>query len=253
MNDYSALAQRVSTSVTGVRGCLMLSRDGMVLGAHPEGEAETHIRSSWMRFATVGDPERSYVEFPDQVWAFVRRGGYSAFAVADAGVRPGVLVDLLEQALMVGEQDRARDRDTMRLPEAPVAPSGKPRISMHKQERAEREDTPASAPSEVTPPGPAEATVSFGSASTAPTYSRAEPASRPTEPAPPPTEPTPPLTEPAPADPRVKAGDEPSDPENQPPDHPGRKEEESEVDRILLAKEFAGLLQVPKEDDEASR
>ena len=51
----------------------------------------------------------------------------------------------------------------------------------------------------------------------------------------------------------MKAGDEPSDPENQPPDRPERKEEESEVDRILLAKEFAGLLQVPKEDDEASR
>jgi hypothetical protein len=253
MNDYSALAQRVSTSVTGVRGCLMLSRDGMVLGAHPEGEAETHIRSSWMRFATVGDPERSYVEFPDQVWAFVRRGGYSAFAVADAGVRPGVLVDLLEQALMVGEQDRARDRDTMRLPEAPVAPSGKPRISMHKQERAEREDTPAYAPPEVTSPGPAEATVSYGSASTAPRYSRAEPAPAPTEPAPAPTEPAPAPAEPAPADLGVKAGDEPSDPENQPPDHPERKEEESEVDRILLAKEFAGLLQVPKEDDEASR
>jgi hypothetical protein len=228
MNDYSALAQRVSTSVTGVRGCLMLSRDGMVLGAHPEGEAETHIRSSWMRFATVGDPERSYVEFPDQVWAFVRRGGYSAFAVADAGVRPGVLVDLLEQALMVGEQDRARDRDTMRLHEAPVAPSGKPRISMHKQERAEREDIPASAPSEVASP------------------SRAEPAPAPTEPASAPAEPDP-------ADPGVEAGDEPSDPENQPPERPERKEEESEVDRILLAKEFAGLLQVPKEDDEASR
>jgi hypothetical protein len=253
MNDYSALAQRVSTSVTGVRGCLMLSRDGMVLGAHPEGEVETHIRSSWMRFATVGDPERSYVEFPDQVWAFVRRGGYSAFAVADAGVRPGVLVDLLEQALMVGEQDRARDRDTMRLPEATVAPSGKPRISMHKQERAEREDTPASAPSEVTSPGPAEATVSYGSASTAPTYSRAEPAPPRTEPAPAPTEAVPPPAEAAPADPGVKAGDEPSDPENQPPERPERKEEESEVDRILLAKEFAGLLQVPKEDDEASR
>ena len=253
MNDYSALAQRVSTSVTGVRGCLMLSRDGMVLGAHPEGEAETHIRSSWMRFATVGDPERSYVEFPDQVWAFVRRGGYSAFAVADVGVRPGVLVDLLEQALMVGEQDRARDRDTMRLPEAPVAPSGKPRISMHKQERAEREDTPASAQSEVTSPGPAEATVSYGSASAAPTSSRAEPAPLPTEPAPTQAEPAPTHAEPAPDDPGVKAGNEPAAPESVPSDRPERKEEESEVDRILLAKEFAGLLQVPKEDDEASR
>ena len=35
----------------------------------------------------------------------------------------------------------------------------------------------------------------------------------------------------------------------------GRAEgnEETEVDRILLAKEFAGLLQVPTEDDEGSR
>ena len=88
-----------------------------------------------MRFAGVGDPERSYVEFPDQIWAFVRRGGYAAFAVADVGVRPGVLVDLLEQALMGGEQERVHDRETMRLPDAPSAPSGKPRTVLHKPER----------------------------------------------------------------------------------------------------------------------
>jgi hypothetical protein len=240
MNDYSALALRVSMSVTGVRGCLMLSRDGMVLGAHPEGEAETHLRSSWMRFAAVGDPERSYVEYPDQVWAFVRRGGYSAFAVADAGVRPGVLVDLLDQALMVGEQDRARDRETMRLPEAPAAPSGKPRISMHKQERSA---TPTPAPSEVT-----------SQAAEAPVTDEATVAAPPS-----------PEAEPAPADPGAEARNDPSDREEEHPDRSeppdGRegsdrlekKEEESEVDRILLAKEFAGLLQVPKEDDEASR
>ena len=160
MNDYSALAQRVSTSITGVRGCLMLSRDGMVLGAHPEGEAETHIRSSWMRFATVGDPERSYVEFPDQVWAFVRRGGYSAFAVADAGVRPGVLVDLLEQALMVGEQDRARDRDTMRLARGPRR-ALREASDQHAQAGTSRNGRTlaASAPSEVDLAGPADATA----------------------------------------------------------------------------------------------
>jgi hypothetical protein len=241
MNDYSALAQRVSMSITGVRGCLMLSRDGMVLGAHPEGEAETHIRASWMRFAAVGDPERSYVEYRDQVWAFVRRGGYSAFAVADAGVRPGVLVDLLEQALMVGEQDRARDRETMRLPEAPAAPSGKPRISMHKQERSA---TPAPAPSEVTSQAAAEATVSDEAGEQTPPSSEAEPAA---------------------ADPAAMAQNERPEPKEEPPsrgeeadraeksDRAEKKEEESEVDRILLAKEFAGLLQVPKEDDEASR
>jgi hypothetical protein len=241
MNDYSALAQRVSMSITGVRGCLMLSRDGMILGAHPEGEAEIHIRSSWMRFAAIGDPDRSYVEYPDQVWAFVRRGGYSAFAVADAGVRPGVLVDLLEQALMVGEQDRARDRETMRLPEAPAAPSGKPRISMHKQDRSV---TPTPVPSDVTSPAAAEATVADGTTGEAPRSTEAEP---------------------PPVDAEATGGNEPTDPKEESrdpgentdraerPDRAEKKEEESEVDRILLAKEFAGLLQVPKEDDEASR
>ena len=220
MSDYSALAQRVSLSIEGIRGCLMLSRDGMVLGAHPE-DAEAHLRTAWVRFAGVGDPERSYVEFPDQIWAFVRRGGYASFAVADVGVRPGVLVDVLEQALMGGEQDRVHDRETMRLPEAPSAPSGKPRSILHKPER----------PS-VDEPEPATVTSDTAVAARAPTAgpsSSAEPS---------PGEPEP---EQAPT-----SGDSPSETRQ-------GKEDDSEVDRILLAKEFAGLLQVPKEDDEASR
>ena len=220
-------------SIDGVRGCLLLSRDGMVLGAHPEGDAESHLRSAWVRFAAVGDPERSYVEFPDQIWAFVRRGGYSAFAVADTGVRPGVLVDLLEQALMMGERGRAEDRETMRLPEMPSAPSGKPRTSLHKQERPPAA-TPPAAPTEV-----AEASEPDTETS------------------------SPPASDTAPADSDVKIAAAQSDPTARPDpgtstprraESPfGPKEEEPEVDRILLAKEFAGLLQVPKEDDEASR
>ena len=153
MSDYSVLAQRVSLSVTGVRGCLMLSRDGMILGAHPEGDDESALRAAWVRFAGVGDPERSYVEFPDQIWAFVRRGSYGAFAVADVGVRPGVLVDMLEQALMAGEQERANDREMMRLPDAPAAPSGKPRTTLHKAERPTTTDPePMVVASEVSDP-----------------------------------------------------------------------------------------------------
>jgi hypothetical protein len=231
MSDYSALAQRVSVSITGVRGCLLLSRDGMVLGAHPEGEAETHIRSSWVRFAGVGDPERSYVEFPDQIWAFVRRGGYAAFAVADVGVRPGVLVDLLEQALMAGEQERAHDRETMRLPELPSAPSGKPRTSLHKPERPSPvEPEPVAVASEITVPPPEEVRSPGPPPEGAPDEHEATAAPQPERPAPSPS-------------------DAPSD---TPGDTKEGKEDESEVDRILLAKEFAGLLQVPKEDDEAS-
>ncbi len=224
MSDYSALAQRVSLSIAGIRGCLMLSRDGLILGAHPEGEPEADLRTAWVRFAGVGDPERSYVEFPDQIWAFVRRGSYAAFAVAEVGVRPGVLVDTLEQALLSAEQERVVDRETMRLPEAPSAPSGKPRTSLHMR-------------SVSRPPSPSRRS----------------------------SEPSPTMTPTAEAPPADEAASTPTpevaDPPAPEPDHPAEdvpkaqegKEDESEVDRILLAKEFAGLLQVPREDDEASR
>jgi len=221
MSDYSALAQRVSLSIEGIRGCLMLSRDGMILGAHPEGDVEAHLRTAWVRFAGVGDPERSYVEFPDQIWAFVRRGGYAAFAVADVGVRPGVLVDLLEQALMGGEQDRVHDRETMRLPDVPSAPSGKPRTILHKPERPSSDE-------------PEPATVESETLVTA-REKTAEPSSS--------AEPVPSESEPEEASPAAES----------PAETRQGKEDDSEVDRILLAKEFAGLLQVPKEDDEASR
>jgi hypothetical protein len=225
MSDYSVLAQRVSLSIAGIRGCLMLSRDGLILGAHPEGEPEADLRTAWVRFAGVGDPERSYVEFPDQIWAFVRRGSYAAFAVADVGVRPGVLVDTLEQALLSAEQERVVDRDAMRLPEAPSAPSGKPRTSLH---MPDRQPTPEPEPATVR----ADAAADDAAAETPPAE---EVASTPAQEA---------------AD--LPAA-EPDPPVDDVPEAQGGKEEESEVDRILLAKEFAGLLQVPREDDEASR
>ena len=231
MSDYSVLAQRVSLSITGVRGCLMLSRDGMILGAHPEGEPEALLRAAWVRFAAVGDPERSYVEFPDQLWAFVRRGSYGAFAVADVDVRPGVLVDTLEQALMAAEQERAIDREAMRLPEVPSAPSGKPRTILHKPERpVAPEPEPVIVRSEVV----AAEEATSETARIAATVHAAAPEDPVEEP-----EGAPAARDDEPAERGAKAR--------------GGKEDESEVDRILLAKEFAGLLQVPREDDEASR
>jgi hypothetical protein len=211
----------------------MLSRDGLVLGAHPEGDAEAYTKSAWIRFAALGDAERSYVEFPDQTWAFVRRGSYAAFAVADASVRPGVLVDLLEQALMAGEVERVHDREAMRLPEAPFAPSGKPRTSLHRPERAP-DQTAQLAPEATIVPEPA-----------AEVQDQPEPEAVGEEP------------EEAAAqvwndELRAESEGEERPREDEAPQDPSA-EEETEVDRILLAKEFAGLLQVPKEDDEASR
>lgn len=232
MSDYSTLAQRVSSSVSGIRGCLLLSRDGLVLGAHPQGKAESKLKTAWVRFASIGDPDRSYVEFPDQIWAFVRRGSYAAFAVADVGVRPGVLMDLLEQALMAGEQERVLERDTLRLPEAPSAPSGKPRTSMHKPDRV---PSTTAESAEVTLPA-----SEYGAEQVVASDEDRDEATSVVG------------TDHPPEDAAEAASDAEPDPGSEPTRPVADEEEESEVDRILLAKEFAGLLQVPKEDDEAS-
>jgi hypothetical protein len=259
MSDYSALAQRVSLSIAGIRGCLMLSRDGMVLGAHPEGEAEAGLRAAWVRFAGVGDPERSYIEFPDQIWAFVRRGAYGAFAVADIGVRPGVLVDTLEQSLMAGEQDRANDREMMRLPDVPAAPSGKPRTILHKPERPSSEPEPTIVPSEVSTVSAEATAAALGPDVSAETHETVGPGFSDREEVAPSSESVPDMGPGAesPDGETPNAGgdaDEQEGPEaSEGPEALEGREEESEVDRILLAKEFAGLLQVPREDDEASR
>ena len=128
MDDYSALAYRIAGGVADVRGCLILSRDGLILGSYPDDE--TAVKPAWVRFASLGDPERSFVEFGDQVWVYVRRPAYGAFAVANAGVRPGLVIDQLEGILHSAEESRNR-RETLRVPEATAAPSGKPRTSLH--------------------------------------------------------------------------------------------------------------------------
>ncbi len=121
MDDYSALAYRIAGGVADVRGCLILSRDGLILGSYPDDE--TAVKPAWVRFASLGDPERSFVEFGDQVWVYVRRPAYGAFAVANAGIRPGLVIDQLEGILTSAEESRNR-RDTLRVPEASGGPRG---------------------------------------------------------------------------------------------------------------------------------
>ena len=273
MDDYSALAQRISVSVHEVRGCLLLSRDGLVLGAFPE-EEENLAKGAWLRFCALGEPERSFVEFTDQVWAYVKRGPYAAFALADAGVRPGILVDQLEQMLMTADEGRSR-RDTLRVPDAASAPSGKPRTSLHppapKGEPVEVvavESAPLTAAESATGPwkhhAPAEPPTAggAGSAAKAPAPEPVVAASATTTPpelapeaapAPPTATPgaPPPAGAPAPVEEAVGSalGKEPKKLVG---GAGGPEEEETEVDRVLLAKEFSGLLQVDLGDDEVS-
>ncbi len=129
MEDFNALAAKVAAGVGDVRGCLILSRDGLVMGEYPDG-SEARLKPAWLRFGNLGEPDRSFVQFGDEVWCFLRRGPYASFVVTDLTVRPGLVIDQIEQALLAAEQARMK-RDSLRLPEAPGAPSGKPRTSLH--------------------------------------------------------------------------------------------------------------------------
>jgi hypothetical protein len=253
MDDYSALAQRIAVSVSGVSGALILSRDGLVLGAHPN-EDESLAKPAWLKFITLGEPDRSFVEFPDQVWAYVKRGPYAAFATAEAGTRPGVLVDQMEQVLLLAEEGRTR-RDTLRVPDASSAPTSKPRTSLHPQDKP--------APAEVGAVGAEEALVAAEAPTDRGGFSKRPGGGKggdtPVD-----------GGAAAAADPQVAEAPEPVAPvpsalKKQPQKLVGSPggtdagsaaggafDDEAEVDRVLLAKEFSGLLQVDSDDDEGS-
>lgn len=250
MEDFSALASRIAVGVGEVRGCLILSRDGLVLGSFPAGE-EHLVKPAWVRFAAMGDPEKGFVEFADELWVYVRRGPYAAFAVAGTGIRPGLLMEHLEQALLAAEEARSR-RDTLRIPEVPPAPSGRPRTSLHKEVRPLPSPVQAVPPARATDEGPARAADEAparpsATGPTGPDPSGGGPASRARA-----GGASGPAAEPpggaardgspgAPADGGPPAGpDGPADP----------SEEEGEVDRVLLAQEFSRLLQESRLDDE---
>jgi hypothetical protein len=143
--DFSTLASRVAAA-GDLDGCIILSRDGLVLGSHPPG-GEAQIRAAWLKVASLGDLERGFVELPTEVWAFARRGPYIGFAVAGHGSRPGIMLDHLDQVLLVAEESRSR-RDAVRAPESVDLARSGPRVPLHP-------DTKEPVPAEVSAPGPA--------------------------------------------------------------------------------------------------
>jgi hypothetical protein len=240
MDDYSALAQRVAVTVGDVRGCLVLSRDGLVLGAYPEDESA--IKPLWLKFATLGEPQKSFVEFGDQTWVYVHRGPYAAFVVAGTSVRPGILIDQMEQALLTAEEARTR-REPLRVPDANAAPSGKPRTSLHPAAERSQPAEVVVAPADAGPPEEHRA-WSRGSKGSAAEPAGSDDAG---------TEST--------AEPPVEAGTKATDGASNLKREPQKlvssggsegEEDEGEIDRVLLAKEFSGLLQMEDDADEGS-
>jgi hypothetical protein len=107
LEDFNVLAISLGQGMADVRGCLVLSRDGLVLGAHP-AESERATTRAWIRFATIGDPERGFVQFGTETWCYVRRAPYAGFAVAGPEERAGLVIDHMEQVLEAAEERRSR-------------------------------------------------------------------------------------------------------------------------------------------------
>lgn len=227
MDEYAALAQRVALTMGDVQGCLVLSRDGLILAAFPE-EAEPALKPAWLRFVSMGEVRRSFVEFGDQIWGFVHRGPYAAFVVAGVGVRPGILLDQLEQALLTAEDGRSK-RDTLKVPDAAAAPSGKPRTPLHPPtDRSVPADVVAATPVE---PAAADAFAPLAAALPVEALPPADPVAEPDAPV-------------------TALKKEPQKLMSSGPLEPGQ--EGAEIDRVLLAKEFSGLLQLDSDGDEGS-
>ena len=247
--DFSTLAARIAADMQDLRGCVIVSRDGLVLGSHP-ADAESILRPAWLRFASLGDVEKGFIQFSGELWVYVRRGPYASFAVSSSVSRPGLLLDELEQVLLSAEEARGAAQSASG-PGGGGLPGSRPRTSLHPETRPSVPSSSSRAESAASDAGFAElsamaqsgaigeeaaeeTTIILSQAPQAPTASpQASPElvlpvqAAPTQDlyaqySPPPEPGSPPASGPAP-----------------PPD---QDESSGQVDRVALAQEFAQLL-----------
>lgn len=248
MEDFDALAAALGAGIADLRGCLILSRDGLVLGGYPDA-AEQELKASWLRFADLGESERGFVQFGNEIWSLVRRGPYGSFAVTGIGVRPGIVIDHMERVLQAAEEARSRG-DSTKVAPAPVQPasaSGASAKSKRKKRSSLYSDPGHSDPGHGDPghsvPGPIEEPVVIH-AEPAATHAASEAFPSATEARQGPFEE---MGEPDPAgDPSSGEREEPA--EDELAVGPEASSDEDEIDRFSLAAEFSRLLQDKRDD-----
>jgi len=155
--DFAALVHAFVAGVADVRACLIVSRDGLALGAYPADEEERAL-TVWSQVTALGDLDRGFVGLRDEVWVFCRRGPYSALATGAPTARAGLVLDRMDEMLLVAEEIRLKKgsfRPAEREAPALDAPRG-PRTPLHREPR--EEFAPRSAPAaafalEPEPPG----------------------------------------------------------------------------------------------------
>jgi hypothetical protein len=231
MNDFDALAAVLGAGIADLRGCLILSRDGLVLAGYPD-TAEQELKASWLRFAALGEPERGFVQFGNETWSFARRGPYGSFAVTGMGVRPGLVIDHMEQVLLAAEDARSKGEGVKVAP-VPVPSPQAPGASGKRKKRRSLHGDPA--PIEEPVVIHAESPAARAASGARPTVSEAGegPVEDPVEPDP--------VSGPSSGGHQESSGADPAV-------GPEAPDEEDEVDRFSLAAEFSRLLQDNRDD-----
>ena len=130
--DFEELAACMTAGLDGVRACLIVSRDGLSLGAFP-ADAETTARRAWDRLQELGDPQRGFVDMGTEIWVMARQGMYAAVAVAGPEAKPGRVLDRIETQLALAaksgtlEDEASPQEESHRPPRSPMHPE--PRLA----------------------------------------------------------------------------------------------------------------------------
>lgn len=277
--DFASLAAQIAADVPGLRGCIIVSRDGLVLGAYPH-EGESILRPAWLRFGSMGAVEKGFIQFPGELWVYASHGPYASFATADQTSRPGFVLDQMQQLLASAQESRAAAQQGVTIPESPVVqqpmaapaqppmqapPVAQPPVAQPPVAQPPAAPPPAPAPvadpgyaqpPQTVPPVPPEPVQAPPQA--APPQPATPPAAQPPQPEPAATEPPPVPVAPGPpvgyhADYGGSEPAAPAAPETAPDQVPApalQAADDIQIDRVALAQEFASLLAETGYDDE---
>src|SRR2546428_11522754 len=122
--DFAALVHAFVAGVADVRACLIVSRDGLALGAFPAEEEEKAL-AAWSQIAGLGETDRGFVGFRGEMWVFCRRGPYAALARASSSARPGLILDRLGGMVLLA-QGAPMEQEAFRSATGPEPPSREP-------------------------------------------------------------------------------------------------------------------------------
>ncbi len=104
--DFNDLAARMTAGVAGVRACVIVSRDGLSLGASPSDQ-EARGRQAWDVLQRIGDPQRGFIDMGTEIWVVASGAAYAAVMVATPEAKPGLLLDRMEAELLAAEETRS--------------------------------------------------------------------------------------------------------------------------------------------------